>query len=57
MLLDLGLGLQEEAAVLERAIGSVLAAGIRTADVAPRGKAATTSEVAAAVVERIATRR
>jgi 3-isopropylmalate dehydrogenase len=57
MLLDLGLGLQEEAAVLERAIASTLSAGIRTADVAARGKAATTSEMAAAVVERIATRR
>jgi 3-isopropylmalate dehydrogenase len=44
-------GLKEEAAVVERAIESVLASGRVTADLRPRGTPATTEEVGAAVCE------
>jgi 3-isopropylmalate dehydrogenase len=55
MLLGLGLGLHDEAGAVERAIGSALAAGVRTSDLAIQQKAATTSEMAAAIVQRILT--
>jgi 3-isopropylmalate dehydrogenase len=57
MLLDLGLGLPDEAAAVDRAIASTLATGLRTADLAVRQKAATTSEMAAAIAERVAVTR
>ena len=51
MLLDLGLGLHEEADAVERAIESALKGGLRTADLAVQKNAATTSEMAAAIAE------
>jgi 3-isopropylmalate dehydrogenase len=57
MLLDLALGLREEARVVEQAIESTLHAGLRTADLAGQQKAATTSEVAAAIVNEIRDQR
>jgi 3-isopropylmalate dehydrogenase len=55
MLLDLGLRLHEEARTVERAIGAALTSGVRTSDLAVQQKAATTSEMAAAIVQRILT--
>ena len=55
MLLELGLGLHEEARTVERAIGAALTAGLRTSDLAVQQKAATTSAMAAAIVQRILT--
>ena len=53
MLLDLGLGLKEEAAAVDAAIQQALRDGLRTADIAVQTTAATTSEMAAAVRERV----
>ena len=53
MLLEHGLKLSDEATAVERAIGATLSAGILPADLAVQKNAATTSEVAAAVVERV----
>lgn len=53
MLLAQGLGLEEEAAAVERGIQHALHAGLRTADIAVHTKAATTSEMAAAVREYV----
>ena len=50
MLLENGLGLQEEAAAVRRAIETVLEKGARTADLAPRGAPALgTQEMARAI--------
>jgi 3-isopropylmalate dehydrogenase len=57
MLLDLGLGLHAEAQAIERAIAATLDAGFRTADLSVQQKAATTSEMAAAICERVAATR
>jgi 3-isopropylmalate dehydrogenase len=56
MLLEHGLDLKEEASLVERAIEQTLREGILSADLAVHGNAATTGEVAAAVVQRV-TRR
>jgi len=53
MLLEHGLALKDEARAVHDAIGRVIRAGIRTADIAVHTKAATTSEVAAAVRELV----
>src|SRR5688500_4819820 len=57
MLLDLGLGLHDEAAAVEQAIASALSTGIRTADLAVQAKPATTTEMAAAITERVSLTR
>jgi 3-isopropylmalate dehydrogenase len=49
MLLRYSLGLEEEARVVEGAVGSVLRGSMRTADIAGRGAASGTREVAAAI--------
>jgi len=55
MLLRHSLGLEEEAALVERAVAHTIGSGVLTADLAPRGStAATTSEVGAAVVQALA---
>ena len=54
MLLRLSLGLETEAAAVEAAVAGAIAAGIRTADMRPTGKPASTSEAGAAVLERLA---
>jgi 3-isopropylmalate dehydrogenase len=54
LLLRHSLGLEPEAAALERAAEAALAAGVRTPDLVPSGaRAATTREVARAVVSRL----
>lgn len=53
MLLEDGLGLKEEAAAVDAAIQQALKDGHRTADIAVQTKAATTSEMAAAVREHV----
>jgi isocitrate/isopropylmalate dehydrogenase len=53
MLLEYGLGLREEAAAVEEAIRWTIGHGCRTADLEGQRKAATTSEVAAAIRERV----
>ena len=55
MLLRHSLGLEDEAAAVEAAVGAVIEEGILTADLA--GSAARTDEVGAAVAEVVATRR
>jgi 3-isopropylmalate dehydrogenase len=50
MLLRHALGLEKEAAAIDAAVEQTLRAGLRTADLAQGGAAATTSEMAAAVV-------
>jgi len=50
MALRHSLGLEDEAATVERAVDAVLDSGLRTADIAAGGPAATTSEVGSAVV-------
>jgi 3-isopropylmalate dehydrogenase len=52
-MLDYTFGLQKEARVVENAIGKVLESGYVTADLKPKGKPATTQEVANAVCEEI----
>ena len=49
MLLEHGLGLNDEARAVDAAIEHVLAGGLRTADIAVQAKAATTIEMAAAI--------
>jgi 3-isopropylmalate dehydrogenase len=54
LLLRHSLGLEPEAAAIERALAAVIAAGVRTADIAPRGGAAAPTRTAGdAVVDRI----
>ena len=53
MLLRHSLGLLEEAALVESAVAGALAAGVRTADIAANGPAATTAQAGSAVLERI----
>jgi 3-isopropylmalate dehydrogenase len=52
-MLEYSFGLKEEAAAVNRAMEAVLDSGKVTADLKPAGKAAATSEVGDAVVERI----
>jgi 3-isopropylmalate dehydrogenase len=54
MLLRLSLGLEAEAAAVEAAVAGAIAAGIRTADMRPSAKPASTSEAGAAVLARLA---
>ena len=53
MLLRLSLDLTTEAKAVEKAVGDAISAGVRTADIAAGGTAATTTEAGRAVVERI----
>jgi 3-isopropylmalate dehydrogenase len=53
MLLRLSLDLTTEAQAVEKAVGDAISAGVRTADIAAGGTAATTAEAGQAVVERI----
>ncbi|MFH5804249.1 3-isopropylmalate dehydrogenase [Alienimonas sp. DA493] len=53
MLLRDGLGLQDEATAVERAVHDAVAAGVRTADIAAGGSYVTTVEATDAVLERI----
>lgn len=46
-------GLKDEAAAIERAVGVVLAKGVRTADIAAGGAAVSTSGMGAAIVEAL----
>ncbi|MGC8792085.1 MAG: 3-isopropylmalate dehydrogenase [Bryobacteraceae bacterium] len=52
-MLEYSFGLQEEAAAVNRAIEAVLEKGIVTADLRPKGKPATTSEVGEALIAEI----
>jgi 3-isopropylmalate dehydrogenase len=54
MLLRHALGLDAEAAAIERAIGATLADGIVTADLGKPGRAAGTKEMAEAIAQRLA---
>lgn len=54
MLLRLSLGLEAEATAVEAAVAGAIAAGVRTADMRPAGKPASTSEAGAAVLARLA---
>jgi 3-isopropylmalate dehydrogenase len=55
MMLRLSFGMEEEAAAIEKAVGDVLESGVRTADVASGGKAASTKvmieEIKAALLD------
>ena len=53
MLLRLSLGLEAEAADVEAAVAGAIAAGVRTADMRPSAKPASTSEAGAAVIARL----
>ncbi|HET9446270.1 MAG TPA: 3-isopropylmalate dehydrogenase [Steroidobacteraceae bacterium] len=53
MLLRHSLELHEEAAAIEKAVAASISAGVRTADIAPGGPAASTSEAGDAVVSRL----
>ena len=53
MLLDHGLGLKEEAHAVTGAIEAALRAGVRSADLAGPGEAATTEEVTAAILTQL----
>ncbi len=54
MLLRYSLELEEEAAAIESAVDKVLASGARTADIAPRGgEAVSTDELAAAIMDAL----
>jgi 3-isopropylmalate dehydrogenase len=55
LLLRLSLGLEEEAAAVEQAVREVVERGVRTADLQPSGKAATTQEMGEAIAAAIAT--
>jgi 3-isopropylmalate dehydrogenase len=55
-MLEYSFGLKEEAAAIDRAIESVLESGKVTADLKPSGPPATTEQVGAAIVARIARR-
>jgi hypothetical protein len=50
----LSLGLEAEAADVEAAVAGAIAAGVRTADMRPSAKPASTSEAGAAVISRLA---
>jgi 3-isopropylmalate dehydrogenase len=52
LLLRHSLGLEDEAACIERAVSEALDAGVLTADLSPY-RAATTAEMTAAVIERL----
>jgi len=54
MLLRTSLGLEREARAVEDAVRTTVESGARTADIAPAGPVATTSEFGAAVAERVA---
>src|SRR5262249_39814396 len=53
MLLRYSLGLADEARAVEKAVADAVLAGVRTADLSPTGKAATTAEAGSQIVERI----
>jgi 3-isopropylmalate dehydrogenase len=53
MLLRLSLDLTTEAQAVEKSVADAISAGVRTADIAAAGTAATTAEAGQAVVERI----
>jgi hypothetical protein len=53
MLLRHSLELRTEADHVEKAVFEAVAAGVRTQDIAPAGRAATTQEAGEAVVRRI----
>ncbi len=46
-------GLKAEAAAIEQAVGTVLARGVRTADIAAGGASVSTSGMGAAIVEAL----
>ncbi|MFM9108061.1 MAG: 3-isopropylmalate dehydrogenase [Chloroflexota bacterium] len=54
MMLRLSLGLEEEAGAVERAVRDVIEDGVRTADLAPAGRVASTREMGEAIARRIA---
>jgi 3-isopropylmalate dehydrogenase len=54
LLLRLSLGLEEEAQAVEAAVAAAVASGVRTADLRPSGRPATTAEAGAAVLDRLA---
>jgi 3-isopropylmalate dehydrogenase len=53
MLLRHSLGLNEEALAVEKAVQQAIADGVRTADIAAGGKAASTAEAGDAVLAKI----
>jgi 3-isopropylmalate dehydrogenase len=53
MLLRHSLGLSQEAAAVEKAVQEAISEGVRTADIAPAGKAATTVQAGDAVLAKI----
>ena len=53
MLLRHSLGLAQEAAAVEKAVQEAISEGVRTADIAPAGKAATTAQAGDAVLAKI----
>jgi 3-isopropylmalate dehydrogenase len=53
MLLRHSLELFKEAEVVEKAVAQAISDGVRTADIAAKGKAATTKEAGEAVVRKI----
>jgi 3-isopropylmalate dehydrogenase len=53
MLLRHSLGLSQEAAAVEKAVQEAISEGVRTADIAPAGKAATTSQAGDAVLAKL----
>jgi 3-isopropylmalate dehydrogenase len=53
MLLRHSLGLNDEAAALEQAVADSISEGVRTADIATGGRAASTSQAGEAVVNRL----
>lgn len=57
LLLRYSLGLEEEASAVEAAVSAVLAEGLRSADLAAGGAAASTSEIGAAIARRVAEAR
>jgi 3-isopropylmalate dehydrogenase len=57
LLLRYSMGLDEEAAAIERAVEDVLQEGVRTADIAAGGSAVGTREMADAVIQEITTGR
>jgi 3-isopropylmalate dehydrogenase len=57
LLLRYSMGLEQEAAVIERAVEDVLQEGVRTADIAAGGPTVSTREMADAVIQDITLRR
>ncbi len=53
LLLRLSLGLETEALAVEAAVAAAITDGIRTADLRPKGRPASTTEAGAAVLERL----